>query len=437
MSEPLFFRGGRVVDPSRELDATLDLAVSHGVIAAVGEGLDAPEGAREIDASGLVITPGLIDVHVHLREPGQEEKETIATGAAAAVNGGFTTVCCMPNTSPPLDRPELIRLVLDRAAEAGGARVLPIGCATLGRAGSEPADITALTRAGAAGFSDDGDCVASAGVMLEVLRRVRAAGSCFMQHCQDPTLTPGAVMNAGALAERLGLPGWPAVAEEIIIERDVRLNRVAGCRYHAQHVSSGESAAIIRRARAEGLPVTGEVSPHHLLLTEDACADLDPNAKMNPPLRSARDVTLLKEAVADGSITVLATDHAPHPAAAKSVPFTDAAFGVVGLDCALPLYARALVADGVIGWPRLLAMMTIEPARLIGADAAGYGTLAIGGPADVTLIDPDLAWTIEPAAFASAGRNCPFAGWRVRGRAVMTIVEGEVSLLRSEERAGA
>lgn len=436
--QPLLIQGGRVIDPASEFDQTADVLLAEGVVAKIEPRpgrLDVPADCRRLDADGCLVTPGLIDIHVHFREPsGGQHEETIATGSAAAINGGFTTVCCMPNTTPPLDEPETIRLVLGRAAEAGGARVLPVGCGTKGRNGAEPADIDALARAGAIAFSDDGDCIADAAVMAAVLKAARAVDRCFMQHCQDPAMTRGASMNAGSLAEELGLIGWPALAEESIIERDVQLNGSIGCRYHAQHVSSGGSAAIIRAARAAGQPVTGEASPHHLLLTEEACREHGTNAKMNPPLRTKRDIAQLKEAVADGTITILATDHAPHPAARKATDFASAAFGIVGVDCALALYAEALIEDGVIDWPSLLAMMTVNPARLLGLDRIWLGMLITGGPADVTIIDPALPWTIDVNEFASAGRNCPFHGRSVRGRAVATVVGGQVMLLRAPQR---
>ncbi len=425
----ILIRGGRVIDPASGLDATGDVLLAGGRVEAIGTSrgaIDVPADAQRLDAEGCIVAPGLIDIHVHFREPGPDHEETIATGVASAVAGGFTTVCCMPNTRPPLDTPAQVDFVRERAAVAGLARVHTVACATVGRIGLQPAPIAELAAAGAVAFSDDGDCIDSAAVMREVLRAVRASDSCFMQHCQERTLTAGAAMNEGAVAERLGVGGWPAVAEEIIIERDVRLNAPIGARYHAQHVSSGDSAAILRRARAAGQPVTGEVSPHHLLLTETACAGGDTNTKMNPPLRTDRDVDLLRKAVADRTITILATDHAPHPAARKAVDFGRAAFGIVGLECALPLYVRALVEEGVIGWPHLLAMMTINPARLVGLDREGLGTLVEGGPADVTVIDPDLAWTIDPDRFATTGRNCPFGGWSVRGRAIATIVNGRI-----------
>ncbi len=422
---PLLIRGGRVIDPSRGFDETADVLLHGGTVAEIGR-IDPPTDARVIDAEGCLVTPGLIDIHVHLREPDTEHEETVATGAAGAAAGGFTTVCCMPNTRPAIDSAMMVHHIHDRARQAGQSRVFVVGAATIGRAGEALADIQSMADAGAVAFSDDGDVVAEPAMMAAVLQTVHATGRCFMQHCQDPSLTRGGVMNAGPTAARLGLGGWPAVAEELIIERDIRLNRSIGCAYHAQHVSSGESAAILRSAQRDGQPVTGEVTPHHLLLTDEACLGYDTNAKMNPPLRTQDDIDRLKEAVTDGTITILGTDHAPHPMDRKMLDFADAPFGIVGLECALPLYRRALIDDGVIDWPRLIAMMTIEPARLVGLDRAGLGSLAAGGPADVTVIDPDEQWTIDPERFASAGRNCPFAGWTVQGRAVATIVGGRV-----------
>ena len=437
---PMLIRGGRVIDPASGTDQTADVLIDGGIvrdISAKAGGLkSAGREAIVIDAEGCIVAPGLVDMHVHVREPSATHRETISSGAAAAAAGGFTTICCMPNTTPPLDSAAWIEFVAQKSVAAGSAQVFAVGCATRGRAGMEPADLMAMARAGAVGFTDDGDCVADTGVLANVLRTVAAVDRVFMQHCQDPTLTRGASMNAGVLATRLGLGGWPAAAEEIVIERDVRLNRAIGCRYHAQHVSSGDSVEIIRRAQRERQPVTGEVSPHHLLLTEDACDGYNTAAKMNPPLRTKRDIDLLKAGVADGTITVLATDHAPHLPEAKALDFAAAPFGISCLDCALPLYVMALIEDGVTDWPSLLAMMTVNPARLTGLDRQGIGSLKIGGPADLTVIDPELAWTIDVGQFKSAGRNCPFDGWKVRGRAIATIARGTVIHRLERETAG-
>ncbi len=422
----LLIVGGRLVDPASGTDASLDLALAEGRVAAIGRGLDRSGADRVIDASGLIIAPGLIDPHVHLREPGGEHKETLATGSAAAVAGGFTTVCCMPNTTPAIDSPELVAFVRDRAARTARCRVYAVAAATKGRLGEELAEIGLCADAGAVGFSDDGDCVASAGMMRSVLRAVGATGLAFMQHCQEPTLTRGASMHAGDVAVRLGLIGWPREAEETIVERDLRLNRAIGCRYHVQHASCAGTVELVRRARAEGLPVTAEASPHHLLLTHGACETYDTATKMNPPLREERDVQALREGVADGTISVLATDHAPHTPDEKDRPFEEAPFGIIGLETALALYAEALVATGLIDWPRLIALMTVEPARLTRLDEPALGRLEVGGPADVTLIDPDLEWTVAERDLAGRSRNTPFLGRRVRGRAVCTLVAGRV-----------
>ncbi|MBX3408817.1 MAG: dihydroorotase [Phycisphaeraceae bacterium] len=425
MEQSILIRRGRVIDPASGTDAVMDVAVEGGRVAAMGPGLTASPAQRVIDAQGLLVTPGLIDPHVHLREPGQEHKETIATGSAAAAAGGFTTVCCMPNTTPTLDTPELVDVVAHRARYAS-CRVFVVAAATKGRHGQEMAEIELLARAGAVGISDDGDCIASAGMMARVLGAVRATGLAFMQHCQEPTLTRGASMHAGEVSTRLGLTGWPRVAEEIIIERDISLNRGIGCRYHVQHLSSGHSVDLIRRARQAGQPVSAEASPHHLLLTDAACDGYNTLAKVNPPLREAADVKAVREGVAQGVITVLATDHAPHSADEKSLPFEDAPFGLIGLESALALYREALIDSGAIDWPRMIAMMTVEPAKLCGLDARGFGSLRAGGPADLTLIDPDYAWTFGPEHIRSASSNSPFLGRAMRSKAVGTIVGGRV-----------
>lgn len=438
----LLIAGGRVIDPASGLDEVADVAIADGRIVQIGSGLARSPAARMIEAQGRIVCPGLIDPHVHLREPGHEHKETVKTGARAAVAGGYTTVCCMPNTHPTMDCPEVVKYVLDRAVSAV-CRVFPVAAATRGRNGIEPTEFRLLAQAGAVGFSDDGDVIESAGVMLRVLREIGPTGLAFMQHCQDPTLTRGASMHAGQVSARMGLIGWPRLAEEIIIERDARLVAETGCRYHVQHLSSGGSVEIVRRARAEGLPVTAEASPHHLVLTHEAveaptarrdpgAAGYNTNAKMNPPVREQRDIDAIRAGIAGGTITVLATDHAPHTADEKNQPFDDAPFGIVGLETAVPLYAEALIESDVIDWPRLLAMMTIEPARLCNLDRAhraadGLGELFVGGPGDVTVIDPDIAWTVGVDDLASKSRNTPFLGRHVKGRAVATVVGGVVA----------
>ncbi|GMV26223.1 MAG: dihydroorotase [Phycisphaerae bacterium] len=426
----ILITGGRVMDPASGHDAVADVAILDGRIAAIGPSLPTSPAQRVINAQGCFVTPGLIDPHVHLREPGHEHKETIATGTAAAARGGFTTVCCMPNTSPALDTPELVRYIYDRAGHTGRCRVFPVAAATKGRHGDEPAEISLLNAAGAVAFSDDGDCVPTPGMMQRVLSLVARTGKAFMQHCQEPTLTRGSAMHAGEISVRLGLTGWPRLAEELIIERDVMINRAIGCRYHVQHLSSAGSVEIVRRARAAKQPVTAEASPHHLLLTHEACEGYNTLGKVNPPLREQSDIDAIRAGVADGTITVLATDHAPHSADEKALPFEEAPMGMVGLETALPLYREALVDSGAISWMRLIELMTVEPARLCGLDSMGLGRLEVGGPADVTVIDPGAEWTIEPASLVGRSKNTPFGGRRVRGAAVATIVRGEVATQR-------
>jgi dihydroorotase len=453
----LLIVNGRVIDPAGGMDQVADVAIADGIVAAVGKGLDRKRADKVIDAADCIVSPGLIDPHVHLREPGMEEAETIRSGAAAAAAGGFTTVCCMPNTTPALDDEALVEYVYTTAEReagprAGGARVFPVGAVSKGRKGEELAEIMLMARAGAVGFTDDGDCVHSPGLMSRALTYIKPTGLALMQHCQEASLTRGATMHAGSVSARLGLGGWPRVAEEMVIERDVRLNRAVGCRYHVQHLSSGGSVDVVRRARAERQPVSAEVSPHHLLLTHE---EVDKNggywtaAKMNPPLREKSDIASILEGVADGTITVLATDHAPHTADRKALDFESAPFGIVGIETALPLYIKALIEPGVIDWPRMIAMLTIEPARLCGLDrldvssgfgvhraGLGLGRLHVGGAGDVTVIDPAMPWTINAAEFRSGSRNTPFDGWKVKGRAVATIVGGEV-VWEQVERVGA
>lgn len=437
MMPVLILTGGRVIDPANNLDLVTDVILANGRVAQVGAASSAQlEGAAVYKADGCIVCPGLIDPHVHLREPGQEDKETIATGAAAAVNGGFTSICCMPNTEPALDDDGRIEFVYTQSRRAGQANVFPVGAITKGRKGEELAEIGLMAGEGAVGFSDDGVAVASAGIMNTALTYVAMTGKVIMQHCEDPQLG-GGVMNSGSLATRLGLSGWPRVAEEIIIQRDVLLNirQNSGARYHVQHISSGGSIELLRRARYDlfgQAHITCEVTPHHLLLTEQTCAGYDSNFKMNPPLRSQDDIKDILAGVSEGVVTILATDHAPHTREEKDLEFAAAPYGVVGLDCALPLYARALIESQTIDWPQMLAMMTVNPARLCTLD--NKGVLAVGADADVTVIDPNESWAIDASDFKSKGRNCPFNGWKVTGRAIATIVAGEFKLNRDPSR---
>jgi len=411
---------GTIIDPANSINNRADLFLRDGKVAAIGTNLG--QADQTIDASGKFVTPGLIDVHVHFREPGDEEEETIASGSAAAVAAGFTTVCCMPNTKPPLDTEAAIEFVLRESQRVNLANVFPIGAITKGRAGKELAEIGSMHERGAVAFSDDGVGVADASVMRKALQYCKMFDAVIMQHCEDPALS-GGCMHAGVVSTTTGLPGIPAEAEQLMIARDVLLNRTIGGRYHVQHISTAWSVELIRRAKKDGLNVTAEVAPHHLLLTDENCRSYDTNYKMNPPLRTAADVKACIEGVKDGTIDCLATDHAPHLAEEKELEFQHAAFGILGLEGALSLYVKALVEPGHITWPRLIELMTIAGARIA---KLNKGTLSVGADADVTIIDPEMSWTIDKSKFVSKSRNSPFHGWQVKGRAVMTIVGGDV-----------
>jgi dihydroorotase len=416
----ILIQNGTILDPTRAFQREGDVLLRDGRVEAVGKGLGNAD--RTIDAKGCYVTPGLIDIHVHFREPGDEEEETIASGAAAAVAGGFTAVCCMPNTKPTLDNESQIEFVLREAQRVNLARVFPIGAITKGREGRELAEIGSMHQRGAIAFSDDGVGVADASVMRKALQYSRMFDTILMQHCEEPTLSGGA-MHGGMISTMLGLSGIPPEAEQLMIARDVLLNRAIGCRYHVQHVSTAMSVELIRRAKADGQPVTAEVSPHHLLLCDEDCRGYDTNFKMNPPLRTAADIKACIEGVRDGTIDCLATDHAPHRAEEKELEFQFAPFGIIGLECALALYIKALVEPGHIDWMKLIELMTVRPAGIIHQP---LGTLQAGAAADVTIIDPALTWTIDPDQFVSKSRNCPFKGWKVKGRAVATLVGGEL-----------
>ncbi|HEY7090974.1 MAG TPA: dihydroorotase [Tepidisphaeraceae bacterium] len=416
----LLIQNGTILDPSRKLEKRADLLIRDGKIAAVGSSLGHAD--RAIDASGCYVTPGLIDIHVHFREPGDEEEETIASGSAAAVAGGFTSVCCMPNTKPPLDNEGLIDFVIRESERVGLANVFPVGAITKGREGEELAEMGSMLARGAIAFSDDGVGVDDASVMRKALQYAKMFDALITQHCEEPALGGGS-MHAGLVATVLGLPGIPAEAEQLMIARDLLLNRTIGCRYHVQHISTAWSVELIRRAKQDGLKVTAEIAPHHLLLTDESCRHYDTNYKMNPPLRTAADVKACIDAVKDGTIDCLATDHAPHLAEEKELEFQYAPFGILTLECALALYVKALVEPGHVSWMKLIDMMSTTPARIV---KLNRGTLADGAIADVTVIDPRLEWTIDLESFKSKSRNCPFGGWKVKGRATHTIVGGVV-----------
>lgn len=414
----LLIRDARVLDPETKEDAVRDLWLVGGAIAESGEAPD-----RVIHARGLLAMPGFVDPHVHLREPGGEEAETIETGCLAALAGGFTTIVAMPNTRPPLDTPETVRGVLETAGALGLARVAVLACATRGREGREMTDIPALAAAGAIGVTDDGTGVPGTGLARQVMAAAKASGLVFSEHCEDADLSGDGVMHAGDISRRLGLPGVPAEAEVTMVARDLALAESLDARVHLQHISTAHATRLIRDAKASGVRVTAEATPHHLALCDEDVGEGDPDFKMNPPLRGRDDMQALQAALAEGVIDCVATDHAPHTRAAKAKGFRDAPCGVIGLETAFAVLWTELVAQGVLSPLSLAARMGLGPARAFGLPG---GSLAVGAPADVTLVDPEAEWVVEPERFFSASRNCPFAGRRLRGRIVATIVGGDV-----------
>ena len=423
MSRPILLRGGRVVDPAQGVDAVLDVLLVDGFVARVGHGVESPEGADVRRVEGLVVCPGLVDVHVHLREPGGEHKETIATGARAAVAGGFTSVCAMPNTDPPVDDPASVGFVRAAGLRAGGARVYPMGAVSVGRAGERLCEMGEMVEAGAVGFTDDGSPVSDAELMRLALEYTKAFGVPVADHCEEAALARGGSMNEGLVSTRLGLVGIPNAAEDIMIARDVLLADLTDGRLHVQHVSTRRGVELIREAKGRGVNVTAEATPHHLTLTDEAVDDYNTNAKMNPPLRQAADVAAVRTGVVDGTLDCIATDHAPHHYDEKESAFDDAPFGVVGLETALGVCLTELVGGGLLKLSELIARMAYNPAMAFGLPG---GTLAVGAPADVLVFDPDEEWVVDATRFLSKSRNTPFGGRKLRGRARTTIVGGVV-----------
>ena len=423
VQEPLLLRGGRVVDPSQSFDGVSDVLLVEGCVEGRGEGLSAPDGARVVDCSGLIVTPGLIDVHVHLREPGGEHKETIESGARAAAAGGFTAVCAMPNTDPPIDDPAAVGFVLAEGQRAGAARVLPLGCISVGQKGERLAEVGEMVAAGAVGITDDGYPVMDSGLMRLALEYSLIFGVPVADHPEDLGLSRGGAMNEGLTATRLGLLGKPNASEDVHIMRDLLVAELTGGHVHLQHVSTRLGIEAIRQAKARGVRVTAEATPHHMLLTDEAVEGYRTEAKMNPPLRSRGDAEAVIEGLCDGTLDVLATDHAPHHYDEKEQAFDDAPNGIVGLETSLGLVHTHLVGKGLLDLPTLVERMSVAPARAFGLSG---GTLRDGAPADVTLIDPDARWTVASSRFVSKGRNTPFEGWELDGRAVMTVVGGRV-----------
>jgi dihydroorotase len=421
----LLLRGGRLVDPSQGLNDIGDLLIVNGKIEGRGKlgEVRRDDGLETVDCVGRVVSPGFVDVHCHLREPGREEVETITTGARAAAAGGFTAVCAMPNTDPVTDNQAAVGFIIRQAQRAGGARVYPIGAISIGQMGKTLAEFGEMVGAGAVAVSDDGKPVVSAQLMRTALEYARTFDIPVADHCEEPTLAANGAMNEGLVSARLGLKGIPAEAEEIMAIRDILLARLTGGRIHLCHMSTKGSVELIRWGKERGINVTAEVCPHHLSLTEDAVEGYDTNAKMNPPLRTAADVAALQEAVKDGTIDVIATDHAPHHYDEKEREFADAPNGIVGLETALAVNLTWLVHRGVIDVPTLVERMACAPARLFKLPG---GSLRRGGAADVTVFDPDASWTVDPARFLSKGRNTPYAGQILRGLVELTLVDGRV-----------
>jgi dihydroorotase len=420
---PILILGGRVIDPSRGMDEISDLLLQDGKVEALGRNLGRPDAAVVLDAAGKVVSPGFIDLHVHLREPGQEDVETVATGAMAAAAGGFSAVCAMPNTDPVTDNQAAVGFIVSQAQRAGKARVYPIGAVSLGQQGQQLAEFGELVGAGAVAVSDDGKPVASSHLMRTALEYARTFGIPVADHCEEPTLAAGGAMHEGIVSTRLGLKGVPAAAEEIMVARDILLAELTGGHVHLCHMSTRGSVALIRRAKEQGLRVTAEACPHHFTLTHEACEGYNTNAKMNPPLREPEDREAIREGLRDGTIDVICTDHAPHHYDAKEREFDDAPNGIIGLETALGLAITELVGTGLLDLPTLVRRMSEMPARIFGLPG---GTLAPGSAADVVVFDPTAQWTVRPEEFFSKSRNTPFGGRSLRGRADITIVRGHV-----------
>jgi dihydroorotase len=425
----LIIRGGRIIDPGH-FDGVADLYIKDGKVAALkpGGGFTVDQkDVRIIDAGGKIVTPGLIDLHVHLREPGHEYKETVASGCRAAAVGGFTAVCAMPNTNPPNDCAQVTEFILEKARNARAARVYPVAAISPGLAGEGLTPFHELQAAGAVAFTDDGLPVASSLLMRRALEYARGTGCPVMAHCEDPALSAGGAMNEGPTATRLGLPGIPNAAENVMVQRDIALAALTGGKLHIAHVSTREAVDAIRAAKASGITVTAEAAPHHFILTDEAVRDYDPRTKMYPPLRTAADREAIRRGLADGTIDAIASDHAPHSSIEKQTVFDQAANGIVGLETTLAL-ALQLVHEGLLPLTRLVELMTCNPARIIDV-ACGLQT---GMPADITIIDPEMKYTVDARTFRSKSRNTPFDGWELKGRAVAAIVEGRIVFELSE-----
>jgi dihydroorotase len=421
----LLIRGGRVIDPAQNIDRIDDVLVRDGLVISIGHDGGQPLGRADetIEAGGLIVAPGLVDMHVHLREPGREEDETIETGTRAALAGGFTSVACIPNTEPPIDTQAAVEFIHQKAARADTCNVFVVACVSRGREGKELAEIGRLVEAGAVAFSDDGAPVYDAELMRRALEYCRMFDKPILAHEEVLELSRGGVMNEGLVSLLLGLPGMPAAAEDVMIGRDIILTEATGGRLHVMHVSTAGGVALVRDAKRRGVRVTAEACPHHFTLTDESLRGFDSNYKMSPPLRTATDVEAIIEGLVDGTIDCIATDHAPHAREKKMLELDRAPFGILGLETAVGLSVTRLVATGRIGWPRLIEALSTLPARILGINR---GTLRPGAVADITLIDPERSWQVDINTFRSKSVNSPFHGWTLRGRAVATIVGGRI-----------
>ena len=416
-------RGARIIDPSQNLDDTRDILIINGCIAEIKEKIEISD-VEETDLSGMIVTPGLIDMHAHFRDPGYEYKEDIESGSKSAAAGGFTTVACMPNTAPPIDNGALVEYVKSKTSKISKIKILPIGCVSKGQEGKEITEMGDMAQAGAVAFSDDGKPVADSSLMRKAMVYASMFDRVIIDHCEDPALFEGGQINEGRVSTLLGLTGIPAAAEEIMVARDILLAKEMGTMVHIAHISTKGSVELIRKAKSEGVRVTCEVTPHHLTLTEEAVRNYDTNAKVNPPLRTQEDLKALLEGLKDGTIDAIATDHAPHHIDEKDIEFDKAAFGLVGLETALGLVLTKIVGEGGLSLNKAVEKMTSGPAKILGLH---MGTIKIGAPADITVIDPNRVWTVDKDKFFSKGRNTPFNGWELKGKAVLTIVDGKTA----------
>lgn len=426
----VLIRGGRVIDPEQGIDRHVDVWIRDGKIAEVGVDIRTPltttaadpTALRIIEAQGCIVAPGFLDIHTHLREPGFEYKETIATGLAAAAAGGFTAVAAMANTQPVHDTPSVTEFMLRRAAVVGGTRLYPIGAVSVGLQGKELAEIGGMYKAGIVGLSDDGMPVMNGRLLRRAMEYARMLDLPVLSHCEDKTLLGDGVMHEGAVSSALGLPGAPAIAENIMVYRDIQLAALTGARVHIQHVSTAEAVDLVRRAKTQGIAVTAEACPHHFTLTDEAVRHYDTNTRVNPPLRPAQDVAAVQEGLRDGTVEVIASDHAPHHSAEKEREYAAAPPGMIGLETSVGLSLR-LYHEGLLSLPQLVAAYTVAPARVL---RLPHGTLRVGAGADVTILDPDCEVEIQAATLRSRSKNSPFLGWRLRGAPVMTIVGGNI-----------